>query len=169
MAASVRLQGSAGCHFSEEAQLSLILGDAASFKRQMRCGPLAVQPGRGSGLGCQVHYSQLLAQEERSCLAALVLRTARGMFLPLQSVKGLQDAWPCQMVGFSDNLALRRKRPSWEVVSLLTKWPWTRVRFAKANISPARCQSWPEPFLLPSWSLTAPFPGTAGGLRAQPG
>lgn len=36
MAASVRSQGSAGCHFSgEEARFSLIPGDAASFKRQI--------------------------------------------------------------------------------------------------------------------------------------
>lgn len=40
LAASVRPQCSAGCHFSgEEAQFSLMLGDAASFKRQMlKCG-----------------------------------------------------------------------------------------------------------------------------------
>lgn len=131
----------------------------------------AVQPGGGSGLGCWVRYSQLLAQEERSCLAASVLRRARGMFLPLQSTRRLQDVWPCQMVVFSDKSATslsEGNRPSWVVASFLSKWPWTRVRFAKANISPDRCLSWPEPFLLPphpSFPRHGRRPASAAWLR----
>jgi len=81
--------------------------------------------------------------------------------------------WPCGMVVFGDKsatLVSEGKDPlGFLVVSLLSKRPWTLVRFAKADVSPAWCLSCLEPFLLPSWSLTPPFPGTAGGLRAQPG
>lgn len=58
----------------------------------------------GSGLGSQAPYSQLLAQEKHSCLAASLLRRARRTLLAPQS-RGLQDVWPCQMVVFRDKSA----------------------------------------------------------------